>query len=122
MSSKFIAKQLLWAVVGGTLLAGVYYGVTFAVVVSWMLFSFLALIFGLSHLFSDDERILKNNKGIAKSIKSKSIFYKAYNWLWRCGWIAVLFISAQYNLLILYVLAVVLFEALVVRYAEPSQS
>lgn len=118
MSSKFIAKQLLLAVLGGTLLAGVYYGVTFAVVVSLMLFPFLALIFGLFHLFSDDERILKNNKGIAKSVKSKSIFYKAYNWLWRCGWITVLFISAQYNLLILYVLAVVLFEALVVRYAE----
>ncbi|RTL04514.1 hypothetical protein EKK58_10350 [Candidatus Dependentiae bacterium] len=118
MSSKFIAKQLLWVMVGGTLLAGVYYGVTFAVVVSWMLFPFLALIFGLFHLFSDDERILKNNKGIAKSVKSKSIFYKAYNWLWRCGWITVLFISAQYNLLVLYVLAMVLFEALVVRYAE----
>lgn len=118
MSSKFIVKQLLLAVGCGALLAGMYYGVTFAVVVSWMLFSFLALIFGLCHLFSDDERILKNNKSIAKVAKSKSIFYKAYNWLWRCGWITVLFISAQYNLLVLYVLAMVLFEALVVHYVE----
>lgn len=120
MSSKFIAKQLLLAVGCGALLAGVYYGVTFAVVLSWMLLSFLALIFGLCHLFSDDARISVNNKHIAKSVKSKSIFYKAYNWLWRCGWVTVLFISAQYNLLVLYVLAAVLFEALVVRYAEQT--
>jgi len=118
MNSKFMAKQLLLAVSCGALLAGMYYGVTFAVVVSWMLFSFLALIFGLCHLFSDDERILKNNKSIAKVAKNRSLLYKAYNWLWRVVWVTVLFISAQYNLLILYILMVVLFEALVVCYVE----
>lgn len=118
MNNEFIAKQLLLAVGCGALLAGVYYGVTLAVVLCWILLSFIATVVGLCHLFSDDKRILENNKVIAKVAKSKDLLYKAYNWLWRVVWVTVLFISAQYNLLILYILMVVLFEALVALYAE----
>ena len=118
MSSKFIAKQLLLAVIWVVLLVGIYYGVTSAVGISWIVFGFFTVFFSLLHLFSEDKHISANNRHIAKSVKSKSVFYKAYNWLWRCGWVTVLFISDQYNLLILYILTVVLFEALVVRYAE----
>jgi len=118
MNSKFIAKQLLLAVGCGALLVGVYYEVTLAVILCWIMLGTLVLILSLSHLWTSEPDILKSNKGIAKTVMGRSALYKAYSWLWRGGWIAILFISTHYNLLVLYVLMVILFEALVVRYAE----
>jgi hypothetical protein len=110
-------KVLLWflqALAAGAVMVGVYYNVTFAVVITWAGFSIVAIAWAAAHAFLESDSDIRLQ--VARLKKAYTLRKRLLSLVYLVAWWILLVIVERYNLALLAVLAFILVETLVLRY------